>query len=131
MSKKRLTEEELLEGMTAYNAHADELIATESKDDWLSFAETERVSDDFMSERVDVFDESESNVINPKAFIEELRVALAQLYEGDIELCDLGNEIGRVVGRLSTPHKAIEHELIHGIEHGIDLVAREKGTGNE
>ncbi|WP_443088715.1 hypothetical protein [Vibrio sp. SCSIO 43137] len=56
----------MLEDMTAYNAHADELITIESKDDWLSFAKTESVSDDFMAERVGVFDESESNIINPE-----------------------------------------------------------------
>ena len=41
MSKKKLTEKELLEGMTPYNTHCDLLAKSETKPDWISFADGE------------------------------------------------------------------------------------------
>lgn len=50
MSKKKLTEKELLEGMTPYNTHSDLLAKSEIKPDWISFADGgEWVTDDFMA----------------------------------------------------------------------------------
>lgn len=55
MSKKKLTEKVLLEGMTPYNTHRNLLAKTETKPDWISFFdEVERVTDDFMTNRNEV-----------------------------------------------------------------------------
>ncbi|MCI9725246.1 hypothetical protein [Vibrio parahaemolyticus] len=55
MSKKRLSEKELIEGMTP---HTDEL-ATTSERDWGSYSENvDKADDDFLIQRDDVFDAS-------------------------------------------------------------------------
>lgn len=66
MSKKKLSEKELLEGMTPYNTHSDLLAKTEIKPDWMSFAdEVERLTDDFIANRNEVFDDPSSDLVNP------------------------------------------------------------------
>ncbi len=66
--------------MTPYNAHGDLLAMTETKPDWVSFSdEVERATDDFMADRVDVFENPDSNLINPEAFTAELKSALERL----------------------------------------------------
>ncbi len=87
MNSKKLTEKELLEGMTPYNSHSDLLAKPETKPDWLSFSDRERVSDDFMANRNEVFDEPCSDLVNPDVFLSNLKLALDSLPEGDIELC--------------------------------------------
>ncbi|MZI94717.1 hypothetical protein F9817_16170 [Vibrio sp. CAIM 722] len=58
MSKKRLSEKELLEGLTPYTAHVDKLAAIREKD-WRSYSEdTEKSDDDFLTQREDVFDDT-------------------------------------------------------------------------
>ncbi|MDW6017513.1 hypothetical protein SBW85_06930 [Vibrio plantisponsor] len=58
MSKKRLSEKDLLEGLTSHTAHSDEL-ATTSEKDWGSYSEDANMADsDFLVERRDVFDSS-------------------------------------------------------------------------
>ncbi|MCR9662909.1 hypothetical protein [Vibrio parahaemolyticus] len=58
MSKKKLTEKELLEGLTPYCTHSDLIAKSETKLDWVSFADgVERVTDDFITDRNEVFDE--------------------------------------------------------------------------
>lgn len=58
MSKKRLSEKDLLEGLTSHTAHSDEL-ATTSEKDWGSYSEDADMADsDFLVERRDVFDSS-------------------------------------------------------------------------
>ncbi len=58
MSKKRLSEKDLLAGLTSHTAHSDEL-ATTSEKDWGSYSEdTDKVDSDFLVERHDVFDSS-------------------------------------------------------------------------
>ena len=132
MSKKKLTEKELLEGMTPYNAHYDLLAKAEPKSDWLSFAdEVEQVTDDFMADRNEVFDNSSSGLVNSDIFLSNLKSALDCLPDGDIELCDLGNEIGRVIANLNSPHKCHLRDVLHGIEHGFDLIAKARGIENE
>ena len=70
MSKKKLTEKELLEGMTPYNTHSDLLAKSETKPDWISFADGgERVTDDFMANRNEVFDEPSLDLLNPDIFL--------------------------------------------------------------
>ncbi|MDW1461225.1 hypothetical protein R7F07_01975 [Vibrio sp. YT-16] len=55
MSKKRLSEKELIEGMTPHTAHADDL-ATTSERDWGSYSENvDKADDDFLIQRDDVF----------------------------------------------------------------------------
>ncbi|GHY58323.1 hypothetical protein VCSRO24_3193 [Vibrio cholerae] len=104
MSKKKLTEKVLLEGMTPYNTHSDLLAKTETKTDWMSFAdEVELVTHDFMTNRNEVFDEPSSDLVNPDIFLSNLKLALDNLPDGDIELCDLGNEIGRIIANLNSP----------------------------
>lgn len=131
MSKKKLTEEELLEGMTPYNSHSDLLAKSETVPDWLSFSDGETVSNDFMAHRNEVFDEPCSDLVNPDIFLSNLKFALDSLPEGDIELCDLGNEIGRVIASLNSPHKTLLRDTISGIEHGFELINKERGSSNE
>jgi len=132
MSKKKLTEKELLEGMTPYNVHYDLLAKAEPKPDWLSYADkVERVTDDFMADRNEVFDNSSSGLVNPDIFISNLKFALDSLPNGDIELCDLGNEIGRVIANLNSPNKTLLREVIYGVEHGFDMISKERGSSNE
>ncbi|CAH8242221.1 conserved hypothetical protein [Vibrio aestuarianus] len=132
MSKKKLTEKVLLEGMTPYNPHSDLLAKTETKPDWMSFAdEVERVTDDFMANRNEVFYEPSSDLVNPDIFLSNLKLALDNLPDGDIELCDLGNEIGRVIASLNSPNKTRLREVTNGIEHGFDLIRKERGSSNE
>lgn len=101
---------------------------TEAKPDWVSFAdEVERVTDDFMADRNEVFNKEGSNLVNRYTFVSDLMSALDSLPDGDIELCDLANEIGRVIASLNSTHKSHLREVIHGLEHGFDLIAREKG----
>ncbi|MCG9683539.1 hypothetical protein L1D31_13265 [Vibrio sp. Isolate23] len=105
---------------------------TETKPDWISFAdEVERVTDDFMADRNEAFDEAGSNLVNRHTFISELMSALDSLPDGDIELCDLANEIGRVIANLNSPNKALLREVIYGVEHGFDMISKERGTSNE
>ncbi|MBB1465651.1 hypothetical protein H5300_20485 [Vibrio sp. SG41-7] len=124
MNKKKLTEKELLEKITPYNSHSDLLAKTEIKPGMLPFADVESISDDFMVNRID---EPSSNLVNPNAFLSYLELALDNLPDGDIELCDLGNEIGRVIANLNSPHKTLLQEVIHGVEHGFDLISKERG----
>ncbi|AOW82980.1 hypothetical protein [Vibrio mimicus] len=122
MSKKKLSEKELLEGMTPYNTHSDLLAKTEIKPDWMSFAdEVERLTDDFIANRNEVFDDPSSDLVNPYIFLSNLKLALDNLPDGDIELYDLGNEIGRVIASLSSPNKTRLREVTDGIEQGFDL----------
>ncbi|EGQ8650938.1 MULTISPECIES: hypothetical protein [Vibrio] len=131
MSKKKLTEKVLLEGMTPYNTHSDLLAKTETKTDWMSFAdEVELVTHDFMTNRNEVFDEPSSDLVNPDIFLSNLKLALDNLPDGDIELCDLGNEIGRIIANLNSPNKTLLREVIYGVEHGFDLVSKERGSSN-
>ncbi len=55
MSKKRLSEKDLLEGITSHTAHSDEL-ATTSEKDWGAYSED--ADGDLLVERSDVFDSS-------------------------------------------------------------------------
>ncbi len=56
MSKIKLSEEDLLEGLTSQSSHADEL-ATTSERDWGSYSENaDKADDDFLIQRDDVFD---------------------------------------------------------------------------
>nr|HAS2387063.1 hypothetical protein [Vibrio cholerae O1] len=131
MSKKKLTEKVLSEGMTPYNTHSNLLAKTETKPDWISFFdEVERVTDDFMANRNEVFDEPSSDLVNPYIFLSNLKLALDNLPDGDIELCDLGNEIGRIIANLNSPNKTLLREIIYGVEHGFDLVSKERGSSN-
>lgn len=56
MSIKRLSEKELLEGLTSHTGHPDE-VATTSEKDWGSYSEyADRADSDFLVQRSDVFD---------------------------------------------------------------------------
>ena len=56
VSKIKLSEEDLLEGLTSQSSHADEL-ATTSEIDWGSYSENaDKSDDDFLIQRDDVFD---------------------------------------------------------------------------
>ncbi len=58
MSKKRLSEKEVLEGLMPYTVHVDQLAAIREKD-WRSYSEhTEKSDDDFLTQREDVFDDT-------------------------------------------------------------------------
>ncbi|ENP8322112.1 hypothetical protein ACTQ8I_002068 [Vibrio vulnificus] len=132
MSKKKLTEKELLEGMTPYNAHSDLIAKSETKPDWVSFADgVERVTDDFMADRSEVFDEPRPDLLNPNIFLSNLKLALDRLPDGDIEFCDLGNEIGRVIANLNSPNKTLLREVVYGVKHGFDMISKERGASNE
>ncbi len=127
-----MTEKVLSEGMNPYNTHSDLFTKTEKKPDWLSFTEAvERITDNFMANRNEVFDELRSDLVNPYIFLSNLKLALDSLTDGDIELYDLGNEIGRVIASLSSPNKIRLREVTNGIEHGFDLIRKERGSSNE
>lgn len=56
MSKKRLPEKDLLEGLTSHAAHADEL-STASEKNWGTYSkDADKADSDFLIERLDVFD---------------------------------------------------------------------------
>ena len=56
MAKKRLSEKDLVEGLTRHTANADEL-ATTSERDWETYSEdTDKADSDFLIQRDDVFD---------------------------------------------------------------------------
>ncbi len=58
MSKKRLSEKDLLEGLTSHTAHSYELATTREKD-WGAYSEdADKADSDFLVERRDVFDSS-------------------------------------------------------------------------
>ncbi|CAH8242223.1 conserved hypothetical protein [Vibrio aestuarianus] len=58
MSRKPLSEKELLEGITPKTAHADELATTNEKD-WGSYSEdTDKAESDFLVQRDDVFNDT-------------------------------------------------------------------------
>ena len=131
MSSKKFTEKQLLEGLTLNNAHHDLLAKSRMDSDCSPFAGREGVSDDFIANRVDVFDEPSLSLVSPDTFVSELKLALDNLPDGDIELCDLANEIGRVIANLNSPHKALLREVILGVEHGFELINKERGVLNE
>lgn len=58
MSKKQLSEKDLLEGLTSHTAHSDELAAT-SEIDWAFYLEdADKADSDFLVEGRDIFDSS-------------------------------------------------------------------------
>jgi len=58
MSKKRLSEKDLLEGLTSHTAYFYELVTT-SENDWGAYSENaDKANSDFLVERRDVFDSS-------------------------------------------------------------------------
>ncbi|ANS87417.1 hypothetical protein VSVS12_03717 [Vibrio scophthalmi] len=69
-----------------------------------------------MANRSEVFDEPSSDLLNPDIFLSSLKLVLDSLPDGDIEFCDLGNEIGRVIANLNPPNKALLREVIYGVE---------------
>jgi hypothetical protein len=58
MSKKRLSEKDLLEGLTSHAAHSDELATTSEKDWGVYSGDMDKADSDFLVERRDVFDSS-------------------------------------------------------------------------
>ena len=59
MSRKPISEKELIEGITPKTAHADEL-ATTSEKDWGSYSEdTDKAESDFLVQRDDVFNDTQ------------------------------------------------------------------------
>ncbi|WP_228006459.1 hypothetical protein [Vibrio sp. OPT10] len=105
---------------------------TEKEPDWVSFTDKEeRVTDDFIANRNEVSNEPSSDFVNPDIFLSNLKLSFDSLPDGDIELCDLGNEIGRVIAHLNSPNKTLLREVIYGIEHGFDLIRKERGALNE
>ncbi|HCH01815.1 MAG TPA: hypothetical protein DEV85_07995 [Vibrio sp.] len=58
MSKKRLSEKDLLEGLISHTAHTDELSIASEKS-WGTYSEdADKADSDFLVERPDVFDSS-------------------------------------------------------------------------
>ncbi len=84
-----------------------------------------------MADRSEVFDEPRPDLLNPNIFLSNLKLALDRLPDGDIELCDLGNEIGRVIANLNSPNKTLLREVVYGVKHGFDMISKERGTSNE
>lgn len=99
--------------------------STETKPDWVSFAdEVERVTDDFMADRNEVFDELGSGLVNRHNSVSDLTLALDSLPDRGIELCDLANEIVRVITSLNSSHKSHLREVISGLEQGFDSYSK-------
>ncbi|MGR5542906.1 hypothetical protein ACPV5V_30590, partial [Vibrio campbellii] len=68
--------------------------------------------------------------VNSDEFLKALASELESLPTGDLELCDLSNEIGIIVAKLAGTDKAIEDEIKAGIEHGFDLVRKDVKTAH-
>jgi hypothetical protein len=60
--------------------------------------------------------------INIDEFIKSLSSSVESLPTKDLELCDLANEIGMVIARLSDTDPLCEREVLSGINHGFELV---------
>ncbi|MGO2323944.1 hypothetical protein [Vibrio casei] len=58
MSKKRLSEKDLLDGLTSHTAHSDKLAIVSEKDWELYSEDADKADSDFLVERRDVFDSS-------------------------------------------------------------------------
>lgn len=82
-----------------------------------------------MANRIDDIDESNSDLVNPDAFLSDIKLAHDSI--PDIELCDLGNEIGWVIASLNLPHRTLLRETIYGIEHGFELIGKGKRALSE
>ncbi|HCE1977269.1 TPA: hypothetical protein NGS68_000535 [Vibrio parahaemolyticus] len=126
MSKKKMAEKELLEGLTPETSHANELATIGSKE-WADCGKgLETLDDDVLAEREQIVGSAHEMTVNADLFINELQLALKELPVDEIELCDLANEIGRVIAVLAHPTTDNKREVIAGIEHGFELIAKEK-----
>ncbi len=71
-----------------------------------------------------------SDLVNPDIFLSNLKLALDNLPDGEIKLCNLGNKIGRIIAKLNSPNKTLLREVIYGVEHRFDLDGKERGSSN-
>ena len=111
MSKKRLSEKQLLEKMTPYNAHADELhnvfdaSAIEADED-------ESQSEQRSTNNVSAFEVAEALL----TVTQEYRSKGNKLGYGD-----LANELGLLLGTVSPDKNRLMHDFEVGFRHGIEL----------
>ncbi|MGL0822235.1 hypothetical protein [Vibrio vulnificus] len=69
--------------------------------------------------------------VNIDEFIQCLKREISRLPVDDLELCDLSNEIGRVIAMLAGADKRHEQEVVSGVEHGFDLIRHHSGENLE
>ncbi|WP_316678537.1 hypothetical protein [uncultured Tolumonas sp.] len=67
-------------------------------------------------------------ISDPERFIDQLRESLAAIeYLGQpLEIADLANEIGLLLGRVISNKAVLEKDFQHGFAHGVDLAHREQ-----
>ncbi|GAD81297.1 hypothetical protein VEZ01S_55_00130 [Vibrio ezurae NBRC 102218] len=63
--------------------------------------------------------------VNTDEFLKVLSSELKSLPTQDLELCDLSNEIGFIIAKLTGTDQSLENEFKSGIAHGFELVSRE------
>ena len=66
-------------------------------------------------------------ISDPERFIDQLRESLAVIdHLGQpLEIADLANEIGLLLGRAISDKAALERDFKQGFAHGVDLTRRE------
>jgi len=66
-------------------------------------------------------------ISDPDSFINQLRASLATINRLDqpLEIADLANEIGLLLGRIISDKVALERDFQQGFSHGVDLAYRE------
>lgn len=68
-----------------------------------------------------------SMIADPDSFINQLRGSLVTINRLDqpLEIADLANEIGLLLGRIISDKVALERDFQQGFSHGVDLAYRE------
>lgn len=66
-------------------------------------------------------------IADPDSFINQLRGSLVTINRLDqpLEIADLANEIGLLLGRIISDKVALERDFQQGFSHGVDLAYRE------
>lgn len=86
---------------------------------WLN---AEPVGHEMLDEYVDV-----PVIVDPEQFIDQLRESLATIVRlgQPLEIADLANEIGLLLGRAINDKAVLERDFQQGFVHGVDLARRE------
>ena len=66
--------------------------------------------------------------LDPERFIDQLRESLAAIEHlgQPLEIADLANEIGLLLGRVISNKAVLERDFQNGFTHGVDLAHREQ-----
>lgn len=89
----------LSKGLTPYHAHRNLLAKIQIKHGWVSFAEVELVTDDFMAKRNEVFDEPSFALVNPDTFLSNIVCIVESIL---VETADYGTAFSSLLFNLSS-----------------------------